>query len=136
SCFIATASGELRGFACYESTRRNFFGPMGVAAPARGEGIGSALLLGCLHAMAGLGYAYAIIGGVGPAEFYPRVVGATEIEGSTPGIYRDRLKKCPATAQPEPARRRAEGGRENRDAVVVRPERFRPKSLPASTRRR
>lgn len=93
SCFIATANGEVAGFACYDSTRRNFFGPMGVAAQARGQGIGSALLLACLHAMAAAGYAYAIIGGVGPAEFYQRVVGAIEIEGSSPGIYRERLKK-------------------------------------------
>ncbi len=93
SCFIATADGELAGFACYDSTRRNFFGPMGVAGEARGRGIGSALLLGCLHAMAAFGYGYAIVGGVGPAEFYRRVVGAVEIEGSSPGIYRERLKK-------------------------------------------
>jgi hypothetical protein len=32
------------------------------------------------------GYAYAIIGAVGPAEFYTRVVGATLIEDSTPSI--------------------------------------------------
>jgi hypothetical protein len=30
---------------------------------------------------------YAIIGGVGPAEFYAKAVGAVPIEGSTPGIY-------------------------------------------------
>ena len=33
------------------------------------------------------GYAYAIIGGVGPAEYYAKTVGATLIEGSSPGIY-------------------------------------------------
>jgi hypothetical protein len=33
------------------------------------------------------GYAYAVIGGVGPAEYYRRAIGATVIEGSTPGIY-------------------------------------------------
>ncbi len=93
SCFIATEESEITGFACYDSTRMNFFGPMGVAGRARGRGIGSALLLGCLHAMAAFGYAYAIIGGVGPAEFYRRVVGAIEIAGSSPGIYRERLKK-------------------------------------------
>jgi len=41
--------------------------------------------------MAGMGYGYAIIGGVGPADFYTKVAGAVEIEGSSPGIYRDRL---------------------------------------------
>ncbi|MEX0750197.1 MAG: hypothetical protein WD359_05250 [Dehalococcoidia bacterium] len=34
-----------------------------------------------------LGYAYAIIGGVGPAEFYAKVCGATVIENSDPGVY-------------------------------------------------
>jgi len=48
------------------------------------------LLLSCLHSMAENGYAYAIIGGSG--DFYAKTVGATKIEGSSPGIYRDRLK--------------------------------------------
>jgi len=38
------------------------------------------------------GYAYAIIGGVGPAEFYSKIVGATLIDNSVPGIYRDQIK--------------------------------------------
>ena len=92
SCFIATHEGAVAGFACYESTCRNYFGPTGVDEALRGRGIGKALFLSCLHAMAGIGYAYAIIGGVGPAEFYKRVAGALEIPGSTPGIYRDRFK--------------------------------------------
>lgn len=93
SCFIATEMGEIIGFACYESTCRNFFGPTGVAEEKRGSGIGKALLLSCLHAMAALGYAYAIIGGVGPAAFYAEAAGAIIIEGSKPGIYRDQLRK-------------------------------------------
>jgi hypothetical protein len=93
SCFIATEKGDIIGFACYESTCRNFFGPTGVVEEKRGSGIGKALLLSCLHAMEALGYAYAIIGGVGPAKFYTDTAGATTIEGSTPGIYHDRLRK-------------------------------------------
>ena len=92
SCFIATDNGRLTGFACYDSTCRDYFGPVGVGTDARGRGIGTALLLCSLHAMATLGYAYAIIGGVGDVEFYRKAVGAIEIEGSSPGIYRDRLK--------------------------------------------
>jgi hypothetical protein len=42
--------------------------------------------------MASIGYGYAIIGGVGPTEFYEKVVRAVPIEGSSPGIYRDRLR--------------------------------------------
>ena len=91
SCFIATGSGEIVGFCCYESTCRNFFGPMGVAESHRGRGIGRALTLSSLQAMAQMGYAYAIIGGVGPADFYAKVAGAIAIEGSSLGIYRDRL---------------------------------------------
>ena len=44
--------------------------------------------MGTMHAH---GYAYAIIGGVGPTEFYNKTVGATVIEESTPGVYRDWL---------------------------------------------
>jgi GNAT superfamily N-acetyltransferase len=91
SCFIAVDNGRLAGFACHDSTCRNFFGPMGVAVPARNKGIGSALLASCLRAMAANGYAYAIIGGVANGDIYRKVAGAVEIEGSTPGIYRDRL---------------------------------------------
>jgi GNAT superfamily N-acetyltransferase len=92
SCFIATEERKIVGFGCYDSTCRDFFGPTGVAEEKRGRGIGSALLLACLHAMAAIGYAYAIVGGAGPTQFYAKVAGATEIEGSTPGIYRDQLK--------------------------------------------
>jgi hypothetical protein len=45
------------------------------------------LTLAALAAMRASGYAYAIIGGVGPSAFYAKVAGATPIEGSTPGIY-------------------------------------------------
>ncbi len=93
SCLVATEAGKIIGFACYDSTCKNFFGPSGVAESRRGLGIGKALLLSCLHAMGTNGFAYAIIGGVGPAEFYAKTVGAIMIEGSSPGIYRDRLRE-------------------------------------------
>jgi hypothetical protein len=47
--------------------------------------------LACLEDMRQAGYGYAIIGGVGPAEFYAKTVGAVAIEGSEPGIYRGLL---------------------------------------------
>jgi predicted N-acetyltransferase YhbS len=93
SCFIATEAGRIIGFACHDSTCRDFFGPTGVAEKKRGIGIGKALFLTCLHAMAAHGYAYAIIGGAGPTGFYADAPGAVPIEGSSPGIYRDQLKK-------------------------------------------
>lgn len=84
-------TAPVQGFACYNVTRPDYFGPTGVLESQRGRGIGRALLLQCLEALAAEGYAYAIIGGVGPAEFYERAVGATLIPGSEKGIYRNRL---------------------------------------------
>ena len=88
SCFIALEGQKIRGFACYDAIAPNFFGPTGVDEQQRGRGIGKALLLRTLHAQAAQGYGYSIIGGVGPAEFYRKAVGAIVIEGSDPGIYR------------------------------------------------
>lgn len=95
SCYIATYHGEVVGFGCYDSTCKNYFGPTGVSEATRGKGIGTALLLACLHALRAQGYAYAIIGAAGPKEYYAKTVGAIEIPGSTPGIYRDLLKSEP-----------------------------------------
>jgi len=92
SCYIAVEPGEVVGFACYDATCRGFFGPIGVKDRMRKRGIGRALLLSTLHAMAESGYGYAIVGGAGEIGFYVDTVGAIEIPGSTPGIYRDRLK--------------------------------------------
>jgi predicted N-acetyltransferase YhbS len=91
SVFIATIERRIVGFAAYECTRRSFFGPTGVAESARGRGIGKALLLASLHGLREMGYAYAIIGGVGPIEFYQKTVGAIVIPDSSPGIYDDLL---------------------------------------------
>ena len=85
--------GVIIGFAYYDSTSRDLFGPTGVAEDKRSRGIGTVLFLSCLHAMAAKGYAYAIVGSAGPTEFHAKTVGATVIEGSEPGIHRDRLKK-------------------------------------------
>ena len=95
SIFIAHREDEILGFAAYECTARGFFGPTGVLESQRGQGIGKVLLLACLHGLREMGYAYGIIGGVGPAEFYARSVGAVEIPDSTPGIYADPLRKKP-----------------------------------------
>lgn len=58
---------------------------------ARGLGVGRALLIGTLKNMEASGYAYAIIGGVGPAKFYEACCGAVLIDGSSPGYYRNLL---------------------------------------------
>ena len=87
SCFIALHQDRVVGFACYEATCRGYFGPSGVLEAYRGQGLGTVLLLECLRSMKEMGYAYAIIGGVGPKDFYVKTVGAIEIPDSTPGIY-------------------------------------------------
>lgn len=91
SCFIATREKEIVGFACYETTQRGFFGPTGVSEAVRGLGLGKALLFKALEGLRDIGYAYAIIGGVGPREFYEKNCGAIEIPGSNPGTYTDLL---------------------------------------------
>jgi GNAT superfamily N-acetyltransferase len=91
ACFIATRDKEILGFACYDTTQRGFFGPTGVSENARGLGLGKALLFKALEGLRDIGYAYAIIGGVGPKEFYAKNCGAIEIPGSDPGTYTDLL---------------------------------------------
>lgn len=91
ACYIATKDKEILGFACFDTTQRGFFGPTGVLESARGLGLGKALLMKALEALRELGYAYAIIGGVGPKEFYAKNCGAIEIPGSDPGTYADLL---------------------------------------------
>lgn len=92
SCFVAVEDGKLIGFACYDATRLGFFGPTGVNEVARGRGTGAAVLMACLHDMYAKGYGYGIIGGVGPAEFYAKISGATLIPDSSPGIYAGMLR--------------------------------------------
>lgn len=91
TCFIATRDKEILGFACYDTTHKGFFGPTGVSEAARGLGLGKALLMKSLESLKESGYAYAIIGGVGPKEFYSKTCGAIEIPGSDPGTYTDLL---------------------------------------------
>lgn len=91
ACFIATRDQQILGFACYDTTQRGFFGPTGVSENARGLGLGKALLFKALEGLRDIGYAYAIIGGVGPKDFYAKTCGAIEIPGSDPGTYLDLL---------------------------------------------
>lgn len=93
SCFVAVEGEQPVGFACYDSTFRGAFGPTGVLESLRGRGIGRVLLLACLHDMRAQGYGYAIIGSAGPTAYYERVVGATPIPDSRPGMYRGMLRR-------------------------------------------
>ncbi|MDG1277857.1 MAG: GNAT family N-acetyltransferase [Algoriphagus sp.] len=93
SVWLAQRGNNILGFACYESTVRNFFGPTGTLESERGKGIGKILLIKSLESLREMGYAYAIIGGVGPAEFYEKTVGAKIIEGSEESIYKNLIRK-------------------------------------------
>jgi GNAT superfamily N-acetyltransferase len=90
--YLAITDSRIAGFGAYECTRRGFFGPTGVVEEMQGKGIGTAILLECLHGLREMGYVYGIIGGVGPVEFYQKSVGAIVIPDSEPGIYTDLLK--------------------------------------------
>lgn len=91
SCYIATKNKEILGFGCYDTTCKSYFGPTGVSENARGLGIGKALLFKCMEGLRDQGYAYGIIGGVGPISFYEKAIGATIIENSENSIYHDIL---------------------------------------------
>jgi len=69
------------------------FGPIGVAPSHRGNGTGKALLLACLLDMKLKGYGYAVVGSVKDTDFYRKTVGAVEIPDSTPGYYRNMVRK-------------------------------------------
>ena len=88
-CWIAVKDKKVVGFACFEATRPDYFGPTGVLESLRGKGVGRVLLLRSLLSMRERGYAYAIIGWAGPVDFYKKCVGASPIEGSIPGSYGD-----------------------------------------------
>lgn len=92
--FVAIRDGGIAGFAVYETSRRGFFGPTGVREDLRGKGAGASLLFRCLAGMREMGYAYAVIGGVGPAAFYEKTCGATVIEGSDVSVYGDLYREA------------------------------------------
>ena len=92
SLYMALRAQTLLGFACYDATALGMFGPIGIGADARGQHIGAALLLACLHDMRSQGYAYAVVGSAGPVDFFARTAGAIDIPGSSPGPYRGMLR--------------------------------------------
>lgn len=92
SVYVATFEYGVVGFSAYECTRRGFFGPTGASEAVRGRGIGEALVVAGLWGLREMGYVYGIIGAAGPIEFYEKIVGATVIPNSTPGVYDDLLK--------------------------------------------
>ena len=76
TCYIATKEKKIIGFACYEATAKNFFGPMAV--------------LKSLESMQELGYAYGIIGWPARSaiDFYKKCVDAIMIDEKSSGVYK------------------------------------------------
>lgn len=100
SCYVAAKEGRIIGFACYNATAKDYFGPTGVSKECRGLGVGKLLLLKCMLALKEEGYSYAIIGWSDDATpFYKKVVGAVEIPDSIPGTY-GQMVEMPAEAWP------------------------------------
>ncbi|MBI4803200.1 MAG: GNAT family N-acetyltransferase [Elusimicrobia bacterium] len=91
--FVAVKGKAIIGFACYDTTAKGFFGPIGVDQKVRAGGLGKALLIRTLEAMREAGYGYAVIGWAGPVDFFKKTVGATIIEGSEPGVYKNLIKE-------------------------------------------
>lgn len=83
---------KIVGFACFDSVRRNFFGPMGVGEAWRKSGVGTGLVAHCFAAMREAGYEYAIIHAVGPVMFYAKACGAEVIPDSEAAQYRKEIK--------------------------------------------
>lgn len=90
--WVAHKGPQILGFACHDTTARGFFGPTGVDAAARGQGVGEALLIATLRGMREMGYGYAVIGDPGPVAFYKKRLDAMDIPGSDPGIYAGLLR--------------------------------------------
>jgi predicted N-acetyltransferase YhbS len=82
SAFLALRGSRVIGFAVYDCGHLGYLGPMGVQEDWRGAGIGRALLRLTLADMRERNYAYAIIGEVGPVEFYEKACCAIVIPES------------------------------------------------------
>ena len=94
TCYIATKGKKLIGFACFEATAKNFFGPMAVLEEHRRKGVGKVLLLKSLISMREMGYAYAIIGWPTKTAipFYEKCVDAILIDDETFGLYEQMIE--------------------------------------------
>lgn len=92
ACYVAVLQKKIIGFACYDSSAKGFFGPLGVSSIHRKQGIGKVLLIQCLRAMEMEGYGYGIIPWVSSVDYYQKVLGAEVIKGSEPGIYHRRIQ--------------------------------------------
>ncbi len=88
ACFIAVHNKQVVGFACYDTSAKGYFGPLGVAETHRKQGIAKVLIVHALEAMYNEGYAYGIIPWVSSEGYYQKAVGAITIPDSEPGVYK------------------------------------------------
>ncbi|HBC26191.1 MAG: GNAT family N-acetyltransferase [Oscillospiraceae bacterium] len=94
ACYLAVSARKIIGFACFNATAPDFFGPTGVSPEFRGKGVGKTLFLKCLHTMREMGYVYAVIGDTDEASpFYEKTAGAIPIPDSYPGVYKNLISK-------------------------------------------
>ena len=91
SCFIALKDDRILGFCCYDVSAKNFYGPIGVSEGFRAHGIGTALTLVVFHAMAGEGYAYAIVP-TDSVDYYVKHMDGVIIDRSA-AIFKGMLKE-------------------------------------------
>jgi GNAT superfamily N-acetyltransferase len=68
------AAKEIIGF--YDTSAKDFFGPLGVSSEHRKQGIGKVLLTQCLEAMEMEAYGYGIIPWVSSVDYYQKIHGA------------------------------------------------------------
>jgi GNAT superfamily N-acetyltransferase len=77
SCLLATDEGRPVAVGCHSVNRVGWIGPVLVAGPDRGRGIGAALLAGLCTDLRAAGRPEAQIGWARPLEFYARAAGAS-----------------------------------------------------------
>lgn len=75
---LGFVNGTLAAFSAHNCNNlgTGWFGPMGTAAAARGQGLGRLLLLRCLEDIRDAGHRRAVIPWVGPVGFYAKAVNA------------------------------------------------------------
>lgn len=89
---VENATGNIAAFCVWDCTALGFLGPIGVAEKYRQKGLGKLITLSVLHKMKEFGYGYSVIGAASRVSFFKSFCNCYLIEGSSKGIYPERLK--------------------------------------------